>query len=598
MGIRSNKIFSAIFLVLVLTVTVSITMAPIAKAEDVEPMATVFDVSPNPVAVGDVVVVEWDISPDPPSGYFYENIVVSLVMPDESMQILGPFMANSSGGMALSFVPTQIGTYSATLSYPGQVLDEDHYFPFLAGPIYLDVVANLLRVHNPVTGLDYATIQAAIDAPETLDGHTILVDSGTYHENIVVNKSISLIGENSSNTIVDGGGVGTVLNITANNVTVSNFTIKKSSTEIDPLGILYIGLILNGCNNTIIQNNKITQNYVGLLFYQSSNNLFRNNTIVENIYNIGVFGQDILEHYLQDIDTSNTVEGEPIYYWINHENEQVPLDAGFVALINCTNVSVQNLNLKNNFNGLLIAYSSNTTIQNNNITNNGYGVNIWYGSYDNQIIENIMEQNHVGVFGYGLTYRPSNNWFIKNAITANDLGIYLWRTYNNTICGNSITANDRGIHFWATYNSSVYENDIRDNEHGILLDDSVKWNRFYHNNLINNTVQASASSLNTEGNAWDDDYPSGGNYWSDYTGTDSDGDGIGDTPYVIDENNQDNYPLMAPIIILDACTWEQTQYFVDCVSNSTVQVSILMRLKGLSYGLMWRVKPEHQGSAE
>jgi hypothetical protein len=69
---------------------------------------------------------------------------------------------------------------------------------------------------------------------------------------------------------------------------------------------------------------------------------------------------------------------------------------------------------------------------------------------------------------------------------------------------------------------------------------------------------------------WNEDYPSGGNYWSDYNGTDSDGDGMGDTPYIIDENNQDSYPLMAPIYAFDAGTWEGTHYFVDVVSNSTV----------------------------
>jgi len=426
-------------------------------------------------------------------------------------------------------------------------------------------------VHNLDTGLNYPTIQATIDAPETLNGHTIQVDAGTYYENVVVTKSISLIGENNSNTIVDGGGGGIVLNITANNVTVSNFTIKNSGPEIGPSG--FYGLVLYRCNNTLIQNNKITQNYMGLVVSRSVNNLFRNNALVDNVYNFVVDGQDMLEHFLQDIDTSNTVNGEPIYYWINHENEQVPSDAGFVALVNCTNVLVENLNLKNNFFGLLITYSRNTTVKNNNITDNYGGVAIWYGSYDNQIIENIIEQNHIGVFGYGWTYRPSNNWFIGNTITTNELGMYLWRTYNNTICGNSITANDRGIYFWATYNSSVYENNISDNENGIGLSDSVRDNKFYHNNLVNNTVQASASSLNTEDNAWDNGYPSGGNYWSDYNGTDNDGDGIGETPYIIDENNQDNYPLTGPFGITEHVfnvTIEDTPIPVTINSNSSI----------------------------
>jgi len=77
-------------------------------------------------------------------------------------------------------------------------------------------------------------------------------------------------------------------------------------------------------------------------------------------------------------------------------------------------------------------------------------------------------------------------------------------------------------------------------------------NMIFHNNLINNTNQI---RLSHSGSTWDNDYPSGGNYLSDYNGTDSDGDGIGDSPYIIDENNQDNYPLMEPFIIPEFPTW-------------------------------------------
>ena len=61
-----------------------------------------------------------------------------------------------------------------------------------------------------------------------------------------------------------------------------------------------------------------------------------------------------------------------------------------------------------------------------------------------------------------------------------------------------------------------------------------------------------------------------GNFWDNYTGIDNNGDGIGDTPYIIDENNQDNYPLMAPVTIFEAGMWEWKQYYVDVISNSTV----------------------------
>jgi parallel beta-helix repeat protein len=112
--------------------------------------------------------------------------------------------------------------------------------------------------------------------------------------------------------------------------------------------------------------------------------------------------------------------------------------------------------------------------------------------------------------------------------------------------------------------TTIYGNTITDNELGIHIADSSD-NRILHNNLIDNIYH---QLLSESSNILDDGKE--GNYWSNYNGTDNDGDGIGDIPYVIDENNQDNYPLIAPIHPFDAGTWEQTQYFVDCISNSTV----------------------------
>jgi len=101
-------------------------------------------------------------------------------------------------------------------------------------------------------------------------------------------------------------------------------------------------------------------------------------------------------------------------------------------------------------------------------------------------------------------------------------GIYLYSSFYNTISGNIIMANHYGIDLSWSSNNIIYLNDF-----------------------IDNTQHA---YIGTSGyaNFWDDGYPSGGNYWSDYTGVDADGDGIGDTPYVIDADNQDRYPLMNP----------------------------------------------------
>jgi len=90
--------------------------------------------------------------------------------------------------------------------------------------------------------------------------------------------------------------------------------------------------------------------------------------------------------------------------------------------------------------------------------------------------------------------------------------------------------------------------------------------KIYNNNFINNTQQAAllSDSWNT---IWDDGYPSGGNYWSDYDGTGSDPDGIGDTEYVIDSNNIDHYPLMGLFHCFDTSMGTQ----VNVISNSTVE---------------------------
>jgi parallel beta-helix repeat protein len=157
------------------------------------------------------------------------------------------------------------------------------------------------------------------------------------------------------------------------------------------------------------------------------------------------------------------------------------------------------------------------------------------------------------------------------------MGIMLmWSCGSNSVIENEITSNTFGIWLWDLYpynsNNSISANNITNNGVGITLIDA-SGNIIYNNNFINNKPQVSSSQ---SANAWDAGYPSGGNYWSDYNGMDcysgpyqnvTGGDGIGDTPYVIDANNTDHYPLMGPISSL---YYNTTQASISYISNSTV----------------------------
>ena len=96
--------------------------------------------------------------------------------------------------------------------------------------------------------------------------------------------------------------------------------------------------------------------------------------------------------YDQNIDNSNTVNGKPIYYWMNQKDSVIPQDAGYVALINCTNVTVQNLQLSNNYNGLLIVNTDGSTITNNTLTGNYEGLR-FSNSTDNNFQNNNICNN-------------------------------------------------------------------------------------------------------------------------------------------------------------------------------------------------------------
>jgi parallel beta-helix repeat protein len=197
----------------------------------------------------------------------------------------------------------------------------------------------------------------------------------------------------------------------------------------------------------------------------------------------------------------------------------IDTDSGQILLFVCDNITVQNQQLCNTTYGIILGYTTNCLISNN-----------------------IINSNNMG--GINLNILSNDNTITGNTICSNNReGIGLYAAYSNTITGNTISSNNRsGIEFWdytdrnIITNNTIYSNIV----YGISLPINSIDNVIYHNNFKDNVVNA-----NDEGdNIWDNGYPSGGNFWDDYNGSDSNGDGLGDTPYPIpDGYNEDRYPL-------------------------------------------------------
>ena len=308
---------------------------------------------------------------------------------------------------------------------------------------------------------DYDTIQDAINA--AAEGDTIYVKKGTYeipeNQTLAINRTLSLIGEDSKNTIINlrpSYNVTTFLTqrwynysdaivINADNVKLKGFTIVPTpGGDISVYG-----------NRTQISDNNIT---TGITVIGSYTNITKNTvgykfTFKNTSFNF-VVGNSISEYFYLEYANSNIISN-------------------------------------NTCEGFTIGYNERTC------------------SY-NIVSGNVMRGDLFLPWGIGIDNSGTDNLFLGNYI-GNYTGV--------------------GYGGW-----------------GVYLGMHAVNNTFYHNTFVNNKDNVGfMGDPIVLGNFWDNGKE--GNYWDDYDGTDSNKDGIGDTPYVINENNQDHYPLMSPIDI-------------------------------------------------
>ncbi len=386
--------------------------------------------------------------------------------------------------------------------------------------------ADTYPVVNLNTGMGYSTIQEAISSFATDIGDTIFVRAGVYPENLVINKGITLMGEDREMTIIDGGNLGTAVSIAGSyesypgltyvtGVNVTGFTIRNgnfpSLAANISVPLLASGITLNLAYNCSVVGNNIVGNGVGVFLNSSGSNLFRDNNIENNVLNFGVAGDSLFE-YFNDVDSSNTVDGKPVCYLINKHNLVVPSDAGYVALINCTDITVQNLQLTNNYNGLVIAYTQNSTIKDNMLANNWEGLRLVRSS------GNVLSRNEINNSRYAFSLNCTLENDIDATNTADGKKIIYWFNQHNrvvpsdsgyvalinctgiTVQNLELSDNLQGVLLINTSNSTITQNTITHQINGIELESSS--NNTITNNFIEANTNAGINLLDSDNNSF------------------------------------------------------------------------------------------------
>ncbi|WP_319506888.1 PGF-pre-PGF domain-containing protein [uncultured Methanolobus sp.] len=396
-------------------------------------------------------------------------------------------------------------------------------------------MAETVTVNWNGTG-DYTSIQSAIDNASS--GDSIIVMPGIYAENLLVDRSVSIVSESGDpddTAIMAADQEDDVIHVTADNVTISGFNITRSDLSyIDEEypDYSYSGILLDHVESSLIMENELSHNYRGISLDCASNNFLANNSAFSNIVGL----------YL-DCSNDNTLVNNSVFsnnggFVLDYSNENtltnnsVTSKYGGISLFWSKDCSLLFNRIEScGTSGISFHDSSNTTLTGNNIKHCDYGINI----------ETLSKNSRV----------------THNDVTSNNYGIYLFYAYNTTICDNNVSDNSQSGFF---IRNSLY-NTLNDN---IICNNSeygVHFKYYAHSNLIyNNYFNNTNNSKDEYSNVWNLGMTSGtniaggpylgGNFWASPDGTgfsqtqeDLDGDGICDGIYVIEGGSVDNLPL-------------------------------------------------------
>lgn len=364
--------------------------------------------------------------------------------------------------------------------------------------LFANIVAGA-KVLTVGQGGTYKTISAAIGSAS--DGDTIRVESGTYVENLIVDRSVRL--EGIDKPIIRGTGIGSVITVIAPGSSISGFRVQKSGND---LQVEDAGILLRSDRNTV-EDNELTDVLFGIYLYHSAGNLILRNQIV---------GRAELE---------SGERGGGLHLWNSPDNTLEDNTISFTR------------------DGMYIQSSPNNRIRRNRVSNLRYGLH-FMSSDDNHFEDNVFYDNIAGaaiMYSKGIELR--RNAFVHNR-GFSSFGILFQDCRECITEENLVLDNAVGMFLEASKDSVFQRNTVAENDVAMQIFTSSDKNIFTQNNFINNLspLQLVGTRSTTEWQSQD-----GGNYWSDYDGYDMDADGRGDVPHRIHnifEYLEGNYPRL------------------------------------------------------